>query len=112
MTESDRINYLIDVLAAGSAVRFGEKIGVTKSTITKLRQESYPNGLKGYVDRIIEAFPCVNRVWLQTGEGYPGDLTTDLVKAHYEDKLRRADRIIDHLSRRIDELEKQLAGAK
>lgn len=112
MTESERINFLIDALAGGNAAKFGERIGVKACTIAKIRSENYPNGIKGYVDKIIETFPSVNRLWLITGEGYPGDLTTDLVRAHYEEKLRRADKVIDHLTRRIDELENKLEELK
>ena len=54
----------------------------------------------------------MNRSWLETGEGYPGDLTVDLVKAHYEDKIKRNERVIDNLIGRIEELEKQLGPLK
>ena len=108
MTESERIDFLINAVADGNAVKFGKRIGLVKSTVAKLRSDKYPNSLGGYVNRIIEAYPSINRTWLITGEGYPGDLTADMVKAHYEEKLRRADKVIDHLTRRIDELERQL----
>lgn len=112
MTESERINFLIDAVANGNSIEFGKRLGLVKSTVAKLRSDKYPNSLNGYVSRIIEAYPSVNRMWLTTGEGYPGDLTVDLMKARYEDKLRRADRVIDHLTKRIEELESQLSDVK
>ena len=108
MTESERIDFLITHLAHGNATKFGEMIRVRKSTIAKIRSENYRNGLKFYIDKILAVFPQVNKLWLVSGEGYPGDLNVDLVKQHYEDKLRRADKVIDHLTKRIDELESKL----
>lgn len=108
MTESERIDFLVRTVANGNASEFAERIGANKSVITKLRSPKYPNGIRLYVDKIIRAYPAVNRSWLESGEGYPGDLTIDLVRSHYEAKLRRCEMIIDHLTRRIDELEKRL----
>lgn len=112
MTETERINFLIDALADGNAIKFANKIGIVKSTLAKIRSDKYPNSINGYINRIIEAYPSVNRTWLTTGEGYPGDLTTDLVRSYYEDKLKRADRVIDHLTKRIEELESQVNSVK
>lgn len=105
MTESERIDYLIKVLAGGNAAEFAERIGTTRSIVSRIRSPKYPNRITRYVDAIIRAYPAVNREWLLTGEGYPGDLTVDLVKAHYEARLDRADMLIDYLTRRINELE-------
>lgn len=105
MTECERIDYLIKVLAGGNAAEFAKRIGTTRSIVTRLRSPKYPNRITRYVDAIINAYPAVNREWLLTGEGYPGDLTIDLVKAHYEAKLNRADMVIDYLTRRLNELE-------
>ena len=108
MTEAERIDYLINIFEGGNAAEFGRRIGVSKITAHKMRKGVI--GFRLHVNRILEEYPAVNREWLTTGEGYPGDLTVDLVKAHYERKLQRADSIIDHLTRRLDELERQLQG--
>jgi hypothetical protein len=50
----------------------------------------------------------VNREWLETGEGYPGDLTIDLVKAHLEAKIRRHEMVIDQLITQLNEYRNNL----
>ena len=47
MTETERINFLIDALADGNAIRFANKIGVVKSTLAKIRSDKYPNSING-----------------------------------------------------------------
>lgn len=106
MTEAERIDFLISVLENGNATEFGRKIGVSKANAAKMRKGTI--GYRLHINSIMTAYPAVNRAWLESGEGHPGDLSVDLVKAHYESRLRRADTIIDHLTRRIDELEKRL----
>lgn len=105
MTDCERIDYLIKVLAGDNAAEFAERIGTTRSIVTRIRSPKYPNKITRYVDSIIRAYPAVNRDWLVTGEGYPGDLTVDLVKSHYEAKLNRAEMVIEYLTRRLNELE-------
>ena len=105
MTESERIDYLIRVLAGGNAAEFAQRIGKNRSLVTRLRSPKYPNKIRLYIDDILRAYPSINRSWLETGEGYPGDLTVDLVRAHYEEKLKRNETVIDHLIQRIAELE-------
>lgn len=95
MTEAERIDFLIKAVEGGNAAEFGRKIGVSKTTAHKMRTGKV--GIRLNVNRIIQGYPAVNREWLTTGEGYPGDLSVDLVKAHYEAKLRRAEAIIDML---------------
>lgn len=103
MTESERISFLIKHLTGGNASNFAKKIGVEKGNLSKVvcgRQSA-----RLVIPKILDAFPQVNRLWLEEGEGYPGDISVEMVKAHYEAKLRRCDIIIDHLTRRIDDLE-------
>lgn len=106
MTEPERINFLINILEGGNATAFGEKIGISKAQISKIRRGIC--GMKPHINTILAIYPNVNRDWLISGEGHPGDLTIDLVRSYYETKLRRADSIIDHLTRRIEDLENRL----
>ena len=106
MTEAERIELIVNVLEGGNGAEFGRKIGISKPQVSKMRKGTV--GIRLHINSILTAYPCVDRDWLTTGEGHPGDLTVDIVKAHYEEKIRRADRVIDHLTRRIDELEKLL----
>ncbi len=106
MTEAERIDYLISTLEHGSGPTFAKKVGISNAAVSRMRNGDYSIRLK--IDAIINAYPAVNREWLETGEGYPGNLTIDLVKAHYEKKIRQNERIIDNLIARINELEKQI----
>ena len=103
MTESERIDFLIKALEGGNARAFGKKIGASESSVSRMRSGAF--SIKTKINAILSTYPAVNRYWLESGEGYPGDLTIDLVKAHYEAKIHRCETIIDHLTRRIDELE-------
>jgi phage repressor protein C with HTH and peptisase S24 domain len=103
MTEIERINFLIKTISNGKAADFARAINLRPSTLSRIRSGELSPRYK--FEEILKAYPEVNRMWLETGEGYPGDLTTQLVKEHYEAKLRRADMVIDHLMRKIDMLE-------
>jgi transcriptional regulator with XRE-family HTH domain len=108
MTEPERIEYIIANLTGGSGQRFAQKLGISTTAVSNMRSGKF--GIRLKIDAILEAFPQINRSWLETGEGYPGDLTVDLVKAHYEAKIKRNERVIDNLIGRIEELEKQLGA--
>lgn len=110
MTETERIDFLITHLAHGNANRFADRTGISKANVSKLKRGEIR--IQKSISKILEAYPTVNREWLVTGDGYPGDITTSLVKERYEEKLRRADKVIDHLTRRIDELESKLEELK
>ena len=105
MTEAERIEFIIRVLESGNASAFGKKIGVGSATASKMRLGKV--GFRLRVDEILKAYPQIRREWLETGQGYPGDLTVDLVRSYYEAKINRCEVIIDHLTRRINELEKK-----
>jgi transcriptional regulator with XRE-family HTH domain len=95
MTESERIEYLITHLAHGNANRFADRTGMSKANVSKLKSGEIK--IKRSIPKILEAYPQVNRLWLETGEGYPGDISISLVKAHYEEKIKRLENIIDKL---------------
>lgn len=95
MTESERINFLITHLAHGNANRFADRTGISKSNVSKLRNGEIK--IRNSIFKILDTYPQVNRIWLETGEGYPGDISIELVKAHYEEKIKRLENIIDKL---------------
>lgn len=105
MTEAERIDFIIRHLEFGSTSEFAKKIGLTRATVTRMRNGNI--GFRLNIGRILEEYPQINRTWLETGEGYPGDLSVDLVRERYEERIARADKVIDHLTRRIEELENQ-----
>lgn len=69
MTDSERVDYLIKVLAGNNARDFAVKAGIRPDSLSRVR-----NG-KGtpsfYFERILAAFPDVEREWLYTGVGVP-----------------------------------------
>lgn len=69
MTDSERVDYLIRVLSGNNARNFALKAGIRPDSLSRIR-----NG-KGtpayYFERILSAFPDVEREWLYTGDGEP-----------------------------------------
>ena len=105
MTEAERIEYLISVLENGNGAEFARRVGISNASISRIRKGDF--GIRLKIDAILRAYPSVNRTWLETGEGYPGDLTIDLVKAHYEKKIQLQERIISNLITQINEIDKE-----
>lgn len=101
MTEAQRAQYLIDNCTGGSAVDFARSIGIDKTRLSKIVHGQLR--LSGLFEAITNAYPAVNSQWLRTGEGYPGDLSAELVKAKYEKILAEKDALIRTLQRIIDE---------
>jgi transcriptional regulator with XRE-family HTH domain len=106
MTESERIEFLIRNLEGGSGAKFAQRVGMSAAGLSRIRSGEF--GIRLKIDPILRAYPSINREWLETGEGYPGDLTVDLVKAQYEKKIEMADKVINHLMKRIEDLEELL----
>ncbi len=101
MTEAQRAQHLIDNCTGGSAVDFAKSIGIDKTRLSKIVHGQLK--LSKLFDAIIAAYPEVNPQWLRTGEGYPGDLSAELVKIKYEKILAEKDALIRTLQRVIDE---------
>ena len=106
MTEQERIELLIVNLEGGNGSQFAEKLGTTRATISRLRNGK--RGIRLWIDKIIQAYPAVRREWLTTGEGYPGDLSVELVRANYEEKIRLNEKTISNLIKRIEQLEEMI----
>ena len=106
MTESERIEFIISNLEGGNGERFAKKIGRSKATVSRMKNGQIGSRLN--IAAILETYPQINREWLETGEGYPGDLTVALVKEHYLEKIKLNEKVIDTLINRINELEKRL----
>lgn len=103
MTESERIDFLIRVFEKGNAASFARKLGLSNSAIVRMRKGEI--GITKRIDDILKEYPTVNREWLESGEGDPGDLTMDMMKAKYEERIRRNEEVINYLMNRIKELE-------
>lgn len=105
MTEAERIEFIISSLEGGNGERFAKKIGKSTATVSRMRH-GILSGLN--IAAILETYPQINREWLETGEGYPGDLTVALVKERYLEKIKLNEKVIDTLVNRINELQSML----
>ena len=60
-------------------------------------------------DAIMAAYPMLNREFLTTGEGYPGDLSIELVRERMQTLLAEKDRVINTLTRELELNQKVIA---
>ncbi|MBR0083106.1 MAG: hypothetical protein IJP93_03385 [Bacteroidales bacterium] len=100
MTEPERLDFLIKTLESGVAARFAEKTGMPLPKVSRIRSGELR--LNKQFDAIIRAYPLVNREWLETGVGYPGDLTVDLVKERLTKVVEDRDRVIRALTKELE----------
>lgn len=69
MTESERIDFLVNTLEGGKGISFCRKTGIRQNTLTYLRQGK--RNIGRYVQKISSAYPSVRPEWLTTGDGEP-----------------------------------------
>lgn len=100
MTETERLDYLVEHLEGGKSAAFAEKIGVRRDVISRIRAGSLR--LSRRYDAILKAYPEVDRNWLLTGEGYPGDLSARSARDHYMKIIEEKDRTINALARELE----------
>ncbi len=100
MTEPERLDFLIRRLESGVASRFSERTGIPTPKISRIRSGELR--LVKVVGDIIRAYPQVNREWLETGTGYPGDLSIELVKERLTKVIEERDRVIRSLTKELD----------
>ena len=102
MTESERLDYLIKVLCGNNARDFAVKAGIRPDSLSRVR-----NG-KGtpsfYFERILAAFPDVERAWLYTGIGEP--LKWQREKGEILAKLDSLEKEVKRLNEMVERLAK------
>ena len=103
MTEAERIDFLIKELEGNNASSFARKIGSSRATVSKMRNGSV--GIRLSIEAIISAYPQVRKEWLETGDGYPGDLSVYLVRSHYEAKIQKLESIVEYLITQLKKYE-------
>lgn len=96
MTEGERLDFIIRHLEGGNASEFARKTGIIKSTICRIKSGQLR--LLGKADAIIRAYPMVERHWLETGEGYCGDLSVEIVRNQMKRVVAEKDSIIKALT--------------
>lgn len=100
MEANERIDFLIRNLEGGIARRFVEKTGISEPTLCKMRKGTLNAG--HHYEKILAAYPCINREWLYDGRGYPGDLNVQMVRDRLESVIATKDIIIERLSAEIE----------
>lgn len=104
-SEPERLTLLINTLEGGNAKSFADKTGILPSTISRIRAGKLR--LISKVDTILRVYPSVSREWLETGEGYPGDISMHLMRDRYERLLQEKERQIAILVREIELLQEK-----
>lgn len=100
MTESERIDYLIKLLEGNNAAAFARKVDISTPTLSRIRSGELR--LKSKVGKIMEVYPMIDRNWLETGEGYPGDLSIQNVRKRLMAVIEQKDDIIASLTKEIE----------
>lgn len=105
LTEGERLLYIIDALGVSQA-EFSRKCGITTNVISRLVNGT--GGVLGvrltptYINRICNAYPTINRQFLEDGESYPGDISLRQVKERYEKEIDELKKINESLRKSID----------
>lgn len=89
MNDSEIIDFLIKNLEGNNAARFASKTGISTSIVSRIRSGELR--LKMRVNQILDAYPNVSRNFLETGVGYPGDISVEIVINKYKDIIAQKD---------------------
>lgn len=99
MTEGERLEFLIKQLEGGNLTEFSRKTGIIKSTLSRIKSGQLR--IRGKVDAIIRVYPMVEREWLETGNGYCGDLSVEVVNNKLKQIVAEKDIIIQALTEQL-----------
>ncbi len=99
MNDSEIIDFLIKNLEGNNAANFSRKTGISTSIVSRIRSGELR--LKMKINQILEAYPNVSRNFLETGMGYPGDISVEIVINKYKDLLAEKDEQIATLYREM-----------
>ena len=102
MNDSEKLEYLIKHLEGGNMKAFSRKTGITYTTLSRIRSGEFR--IASRTEKILEAYPEINRNWLLTGKGYCGDLSAKAVRDHYDRIIGEKDQIIGKLVSEIEML--------
>lgn len=100
MTEAERIDHLVKVVAGNNARRFAEKTGIRPESLSRARNGR--NRPSTYFERILAAYPDVSREWLYEGVGDPLKSTAE--RSEVLVRLEALEREVARLARLIEGL--------
>ena len=99
-TETERLDYLIKVLAYNNAKEFALKAKIRPDSLSRARKGI--NRPSTYFERILEAFPQVQRDWLYYGTGEP--LLEDREKSELLKRMAALEKEVKRLARAVEKL--------
>lgn len=105
MSEAQRVQLLVEQCCGGSSITFAKSVGIDKFRLSRIMHGEAHCRITKLIPAILKVYPDVNPDWLRTGEGYPGDLTKEQIKAKYERIVAEKDREIEELKKRLEKME-------
>ena len=99
LSDSEKLEFLVDNLCGGKYVTFANKTGISADYVSKIRRKRIY--MRTMYDKILAAFPMVNREWLYTGLGFPGMLNVELTKEYYQGVISKMQDTIDALTKEV-----------
>lgn len=100
MTEAQRITFLVQRLEAGNQKSFALRTGISESSLSRIMSGTLH--ITKHIDTIVKTYPYVNRDWLETGEGYSGDLTVEMARERLLRIIRIKDETIETLRKELE----------
>lgn len=91
---------IVDEGCGGNISMFAAALNINRTSISSVIAGKY--SLAPYLDKIRKVFPGVSEKFLETGEGYPGDLSARQVRESLEAVIKEKDEKIASLMNEIE----------
>ena len=109
--QAERLDIIIRKCAGGRARNLALATGIIDSTISKMC-----SGVKRltpyYADKICAAYPALNRDFVESGVGLPGEIDIEYTRAKYLSIIAEKDRQIRLLEKQLEIMQKILEEKK
>ncbi len=87
---------IVDEGCGGNISMFAAALNINRTSISSVIAGKY--SLAPYLDKIRKVFPGVSEKFLETGEGYPGDLSARQVRENLEAVIKEKEAQIARLT--------------
>lgn len=87
---------IVDEGCGGNISMFAAALNINRTSISSVIAGTY--SLAPYLDKIRKVFPGVSEKFLETGEGYPGDLSARQVRENLEAVIKEKEAQIARLT--------------
>jgi len=115
MTLPSRIQYLVNIKAAGNKSRFARMVGWPAQYMSRITKDSGATVGLAVVTKILETFPDIDGRWLVLGEGEPFVADFHLKRLIYErisEYTKLADQINKLTPEEIEKYKKELEAGR